>query len=78
LSTKHQQKHKAEQNQYLVGCKEIAQDVLWCGQEGNVQPNDPTWNLMGMGNNQVFRVKVPNTSFDLNIRLSPGSRRVDG
>jgi nitrate reductase (NAD(P)H) len=24
----------------------------------NCQPNDPTWNLMGMGNNQVFRVRV--------------------
>src|SRR5210317_79637 len=27
-------------------------------QANNCQPNDPTWNLMGMGNNQVFRVKV--------------------
>ncbi|KAL9187283.1 hypothetical protein ACHAXT_001386 [Thalassiosira profunda] len=40
----------------LVGCKEI-----WCrawDEANNCQPNDPTWNLMGMGNNQVFRVKV--------------------
>mmetsp|Transcript_20965 Transcript_20965/g.30209 ORF Transcript_20965/g.30209 Transcript_20965/m.30209 type:complete len:879 (+) Transcript_20965:117-2753(+) len=40
----------------LVGCKEI-----WCrawDESNNAQPNSPTWNLMGMGNNQVFRVKV--------------------
>lgn len=40
----------------LVGCKEI-----WCrawDESNNCQPNDPTWNLMGMGNNQVFRIKV--------------------
>eukprot|EP00970_Alexandrium_tamarense_P012975 scaffold3198_cov213-Alexandrium_tamarense.AAC.7 len=40
----------------LVGTKE-----LWCrawDESNNVQPNDPTWNLMGMGNNQVFRIKV--------------------
>ena len=40
----------------LVGCKEI-----WCrawDESNNTQPNNPTWNLMGMGNNQVFRVKV--------------------
>jgi nitrate reductase (NAD(P)H) len=40
----------------LVGCKEI-----WCrawDDANNTQPNDPTWNLMGMGNNQVFRIKV--------------------
>lgn len=40
----------------LVGCNEI-----WCRawDEANMtQPNDPTWNLMGMGNNQVFRIKV--------------------
>jgi nitrate reductase (NAD(P)H) len=40
----------------LVGCKEI-----WCrawDASNNTQPNDPTWNLMGMGNNQVFRIKV--------------------
>jgi nitrate reductase (NAD(P)H) len=40
----------------LVGCKEI-----WCramDDSNNAQPIDPTWNLMGMGNNQVFRVKV--------------------
>jgi nitrate reductase (NAD(P)H) len=40
----------------LIGCKEIWvrawDDANMC------QPNDPTWNLMGMGNNQVFRVKV--------------------
>ena len=40
----------------LVGCKEI-----WCrawDEANNCQPNSPTWNLMGMGNNQVFRIKV--------------------
>ena len=40
----------------LVGCKEI-----WCrgwDEANNCQPINPTWNLMGMGNNQVFRVKV--------------------
>jgi nitrate reductase (NAD(P)H) len=40
----------------LVGCKEI-----WCrawDESNNVQPTSPTWNLMGMGNNQCFRVKV--------------------
>jgi len=40
----------------LVGCQE-----LWCrawDASNNVQPTEPTWNLMGMGNNQVFRVKV--------------------
>jgi len=40
----------------LVGCKEI-----WCrawDESNNPQPTNPTWNLMGMGNNQVFRVKV--------------------
>ena len=40
----------------LVGCKEI-----WCrawDESNNVQSTVPTWNLMGMGNNQVFRVKV--------------------
>ena len=40
----------------LVGCKEI-----WCrawDDASNCQPVNPTWNLMGMGNNQVFRVKV--------------------
>ena len=40
----------------LVGCKEI-----WCrawDESNNCQPDNPTWNLMGMGNNQVFRLKV--------------------
>jgi nitrate reductase (NAD(P)H) len=40
----------------LVGCKEI-----WCRawDDANMcQPDRPTWNLMGMGNNQVFRLKV--------------------
>jgi nitrate reductase (NAD(P)H) len=40
----------------LVGCKEIicrAWDAA-----NNTQPENPTWNLMGMGNNQIFRVKV--------------------
>ena len=40
----------------LVGCKEI-----WCrawDDANNTQPIHPTWNLMGMGNNQVFRVQV--------------------
>jgi len=40
----------------LIGCKQI-----WCrawDEGSNTQPNDPTWNLMGMGNNQVFRINV--------------------
>eukprot|EP00522_Entomoneis_paludosa_P011116 CAMPEP_0172439854 /NCGR_PEP_ID=MMETSP1065-20121228/705_1 /TAXON_ID=265537 /ORGANISM="Amphiprora paludosa, Strain CCMP125" /LENGTH=902 /DNA_ID=CAMNT_0013188603 /DNA_START=130 /DNA_END=2838 /DNA_ORIENTATION=- len=40
----------------LVGCKEI-----WCrafDESNNLQPDNQTWNLMGMGNNQCFRVKV--------------------
>lgn len=40
----------------LIGAKEI-----WCrawDESNNCQPTEPTWNLMGMGNNQVFRVKV--------------------
>lgn len=40
----------------LVGCKEI-----WCrawDEASNPMPNNPTWNLMGMGNNHTFRVKV--------------------
>jgi nitrate reductase (NAD(P)H) len=40
----------------LVGCKEI-----WCrawDESNNLQPVNQTWNLMGMGNNQVFKVKV--------------------
>lgn len=40
----------------FVGAKEI-----WCrayDESNNMQPNDPTWNLMGMGNNQCFRVKI--------------------
>jgi nitrate reductase (NAD(P)H) len=40
----------------LVGCKEV-----WCrawDDANNTQNTDPTWNLMGMGNNQVFRIKV--------------------
>ena len=40
----------------FVGAKEI-----WCrawDESNNPQPNNPTWNLMGMGNNQVFRVKI--------------------
>lgn len=40
----------------LIGCQEI-----WCrawDESNNPQPLNPTWNLMGMGNNQVFRVKV--------------------
>jgi nitrate reductase (NAD(P)H) len=40
----------------LVGCKEI-----WCRawDDANMcQPDRPTWNLMGMGNNQIFRLKV--------------------
>lgn len=40
----------------LVGCKEI---IVRAWEESNMtQPMNPTWNLMGMGNNQVFRVKV--------------------
>jgi len=40
----------------LVGCKEIMCRA-W-DESNNCQPTNPTWNLMGMGNNQVFRVKV--------------------
>jgi nitrate reductase (NAD(P)H) len=46
----------------LVGCKEG-----WCrawDDANNTQPNDPTWNLMGMGNNQVFRIKVHLDRYD--------------
>jgi nitrate reductase (NAD(P)H) len=40
----------------LVGCKEI---VCRAWDEANMfQPENPTWNLMGMGNNQIFRLKV--------------------
>jgi nitrate reductase (NAD(P)H) len=40
----------------LVGCKEI---LCRAWDDANMtQPADPTWNLMGMGNNQVFRLKV--------------------
>jgi nitrate reductase (NAD(P)H) len=34
---------------------------IWCrawDESNNVQPNNPTWNLMGMGNNHTFRVKI--------------------
>ena len=40
----------------LLGAKE-----LWCrawDESNNCQPHEPTWNLMGMGNNQIFRVKI--------------------
>jgi len=40
----------------LVGCKEIMCRA-W-DEANNCQPNDPTWNLMGMGNNHAFRIKV--------------------
>ena len=40
----------------LVGCKEV---LCRAWDESNMtQPDHPTWNLMGMGNNQVFRLKV--------------------
>lgn len=40
----------------LVGCKEI---VCRAWDSANMcQPGQPTWNLMGMGNNHVYRVKV--------------------
>jgi len=40
----------------LVGCKEI---MCRAWDESNMtQPDHPTWNLMGMGNNQCFRLKV--------------------
>lgn len=45
----------------LIGVSEI-----WCrawDDSNMTQPNNVTWNLMGMGNNQCFRVKV-NTSVD--------------
>lgn len=34
---------------------------IWCrawDESNNVQPDNPTWNLMGMGNNHTFRVKI--------------------
>jgi len=40
----------------LIGCEEI-----WCrawDEANNTQAENITWNLMGMGNNPVFRVKV--------------------
>lgn len=40
----------------LIGCKEICCRA-W-DEANNVQPMNPTWNLMGMGNNHAFRVKV--------------------
>ena len=40
----------------LIGCKEIICRA-W-DESNNCQPMNPTWNLMGMGNNQVFRIKV--------------------
>lgn len=40
----------------FVGCKEIMCRA-W-DDSNNPQPTNPTWNLMGMGNNQTFRVKV--------------------
>jgi nitrate reductase (NAD(P)H) len=40
----------------LVGAKEIICRA-W-DESNNPQPVVPTWNLMGMGNNQAFRVKV--------------------
>jgi len=41
---------------HLIGCKEI-----WChawDAANNCQPVHPTWNLMGMGNNHVFCIKI--------------------
>jgi len=40
----------------FIGCREIMCRA-W-DESNNPQPMNPTWNLMGMGNNQVFRVKV--------------------
>lgn len=40
----------------LIGTKEIICRA-W-DESNNCQPMNPTWNLMGMGNNQVFRIKV--------------------
>jgi nitrate reductase (NAD(P)H) len=40
----------------LVGCKEIMCRA-W-DESNNPQPMNPTWNLMGMGNNHAFRVMV--------------------
>mmetsp|Transcript_15424 Transcript_15424/g.29091 ORF Transcript_15424/g.29091 Transcript_15424/m.29091 type:complete len:924 (+) Transcript_15424:130-2901(+) len=40
----------------LIGCNEI-----WCrawDEANNCQSVHPTWNLMGMGNNHVFRIKI--------------------
>lgn len=41
----------------FVGCKEGIICRAWDA-SNNPQPMNPTWNLMGMGNNQVFRVLV--------------------
>lgn len=40
----------------LVGCNELICRA-W-DESNNAQPMNPTWNLMGMGHNPVFRVKV--------------------
>lgn len=54
----------------FVGAKE-----LWCrawDESNNTQPMNPTWNLMGMGNNQVFKVKIHTqvtSSGDANFRF---------
>lgn len=40
----------------MLTCKEIW--VRAWDEASNAQPNSPTWNLMGMGNNQVFRIKI--------------------
>ena len=40
----------------LVGCKEVMCRA-W-DESNSTQPDRPTWNLMGMGNNQCFRLKV--------------------
>ena len=40
----------------LIGCSQVMCRA-W-DESNNCQPMNPTWNLMGMGNNQVFRVLV--------------------
>mmetsp|Transcript_218 Transcript_218/g.337 ORF Transcript_218/g.337 Transcript_218/m.337 type:complete len:894 (+) Transcript_218:112-2793(+) len=48
---------------------------IWCrawDESNNCQPNNPTWNLMGMGNNHTYRVKFhaePNSAGGFCLRF---------
>ena len=44
----------------FVGAKEIM--VRATDEASNRQPRDCTWNLMGMGNNNYFRIKIHNSN----------------